>query len=178
MYYGQNAPIFNGNFADGVLFVLPISIVWFAKFLLYEPKKKCVVFISFSHSHKSPYILKVIANLIKEYFSSSRSVYISVLLCSVLLLATFTVPWCVFSVYLKHTALQVCLCPDIYDGADYVLQVHAVALLLCHDHNQAFHLFRQWCKILLNFFLTNILHKKFWYIWFLEYFSIFGKINM
>ena len=33
-------------------------------------------FISFSHSAKLPYILKVIANLIKEYFSSSRSVYI------------------------------------------------------------------------------------------------------
>ena len=129
----------------GYLFVLLISIVWFAKFLLYEPKKKCVVFISFSHSHKSPYILKVIANLIKEYFSS-RSVYISVLLCSVLLLATFTEAQRLFSAQLKHIASQAYPCPDICNRADYVLQAPVAALLPCHDHNQALHLFLQWCK--------------------------------
>ena len=53
-----------------------------------EEEMRC--FISFSHSANTPYILKVITNLIKEYFSSSRLVYISVLLYSVLLLATFT----------------------------------------------------------------------------------------
>ncbi len=109
-----------------------------------EEEMRC--FISFSHSAKLPYILKVTANLIKEYFLSSRLVYISVLLYSVLLLATFTVTGCVFSVYLKHTALLAYLCPDIYDGADYVFQDHAVALLLCRVRNQALHLFRQWYK--------------------------------
>ena len=43
-----------------------------------EEEMRC--FISISHAVNPPYILKVTANLIKEYFSSSRSVYISVLL--------------------------------------------------------------------------------------------------
>lgn len=53
-------------------------------------RKNALLYQSFAFN-QATYILKVIANLIKEYFSSSRSVYISVLLCSVLLLAIFTV---------------------------------------------------------------------------------------
>ena len=116
----------------------------FINILRAEEEMRCVhQLFAFS---EPPYILKVTADLIKEYFSSSRSVYISVLLCSVLLLASFTEAQCLFSAQLKHTALQACLCPDIYDGADYVLQAHAAALLLCHVRNQALHLFQQWYK--------------------------------